>query len=194
MTARWRTREELIHQVVILTTQGMSRRAITRALGVSRNTIRKILGAHGKARDTGHTALPPRPERVPRAAKTDAYRGRIEELLARYPDITAQRVMEILKDEGFTGGYTGVKKHLRRVRPSPKPTPSLEAPVFGPGEMAESDWSPYELTYTDQRQETVQLFSYVLVYSTRKFFDAFESVDLFALMDGHKRGECPGPR
>jgi len=187
VTARWRTREELIHQVVILTKQGMSRRAITRALGVSRNTIRKILRAQEKARDTGHTALPPRPERVPRAAKIDVYRSRVEELRARYPDITAQRVWEILRDEGFTGGYTGVKKHMRRVRPPPRPTPSLEAPVFGPGEMAESDWSPYEVTYTDRRTEIVQLFAYVLVFSKRKFFDAFGSVDLFALMEGHKR-------
>lgn len=96
-------------------------------------------------------------------------------------------MLEILKDEGFDGAYTAVKKHMRQVRPPPKPTPSLEAPVFGPGEMAESDWSPYELTYTDRRTETVQLFSYVLVYSTRKYFGVFGSVDLFALMDGHER-------
>lgn len=187
MTARWRTREELTHQVVLLATQGTSRRAITRTLGVSRNTIRKILRAHGKERDTGHTALAPRPERVPRAAKVDAYRGRVDELLLRYPDITAQRVFEVLKDEGFTGGYTGVKKHVRRVRPPPRPAPSLEAPVYGPGEMAESDWSPYEVTYTDGRTEILQLFAYVLVFSTRKFFDAFGTVDLFALMEGHER-------
>jgi len=187
MTPRWRTREELVHQVVILTTQGMSRRAITRALGVSRNTIRKILRGHAKERDTGHAALAPRAAHAPRAAKIDAYRARIKELLARYPDITAQRVFETLRDEGFTGGYTGVKKHLRRVRPPPKPTPSLEAPVFGPGEMAESDWSPYPLLYTDGRTEIVQLFSYVLVFSRRKYFDVFATVDLFALMDGHER-------
>ncbi len=187
MTPRWHTREELIHQVVVLTTQGMSRRAITRALGVSRYTVRKILRGHAKERDTGHTALAKRPERVPRAAMIDAHRARVQELLARYPDITAQRVFEILKDEGFAGGYSAVKKHLRRVRPPPKPTPSLEAPVFGPGEMAESDWSPYQLTYTDGRKEIVQLFSYVLVYSTRKYFDVFATVDLFALMDGHER-------
>jgi len=187
VTARWRTRQELIHQVVVLTGQGMSRRAITRALGVSRNTIRKILRAQSRERDTGHTALATPPARVPRAAKIDTHRARVGELLDRYPDITAQRVFEILKDEGFTGGYTGVKNYMRHARPPPPPTPSLEAPVFGPGEMAESDWSPYDLTYTDRRTETVQLFSYVLVYSKRKYFGVFGSVDLFALMDGHER-------
>ena len=103
MTARWRTREELIHQVVLLATQGMSRRAITRALGVSRNTIRKILRAHGQAaRYRAHGArAAPAVRAAP--AKIDAYRGRVDELLVRYPDITAQRVFETLRDEGFTG-------------------------------------------------------------------------------------------
>jgi transposase len=187
VTAHWRSREELVHQVVLLTAQGMSRRAITRAVGVRRNTIKKILRTHGKQRDRGHSALTAPAARAPRAAKIDAYRARVGELLTRYPDITAQRVFEILKDEGFDGGYTGVKKYMRRVRPAPKPAPSLEAPVYEPGEMAESDWSPYTLTYADTRTETVQLFSYVLVYSTRKYFGVFGSADLFALMDGHER-------
>jgi transposase len=187
MIAHWRTREELDHQIVILRKQGMTLRAITRALGVSRNTIRKVLRAHDVRRDTGHTAIPTPPTRVPRETKLDAHRARITELLARFPDITAQRVFEILTDEGFGGGYTGVKKYMRRVRPPPKPTPSFEAPEFGPGEMAESDWSPYSITFTDGRTELVQMFSYVLVFSTRKFFDVFSTVDLFALMEGHRR-------
>jgi transposase len=187
VTARWRTREELIHQIVLLTAEGMSARAVQRALGVSRNTVKKILRTQRKARDIGHAALATPPSRAPRASKVDAHRGRIAELLARYPDITAQRVFETLKDEGFTGGYTGIKGYMRTARPPPPPTPSLEAPIFGPGEMAESDWSPYELTYTDGRKELVQLFSYVLVYSKRKYFGVFGSVDLFALMDGHER-------
>jgi len=186
-TQPWRSREQLVHQVVILTAQGMSRRAVSRALGVSRNTLKKILRLHAQQRDTGHSALPVATPRAPRPCKIDAYAGRVAELVARYPDITAQRVFEMLKDQGFAGGYTGVKRHLRRVRPAPKPTPSLEAPVWGPGQMAESDWSPYPLTYTDGQSETVQLFSYVLVYSRRKCFEVFAKADLFALMDGHQR-------
>ncbi len=187
MTARWRTREELVHQIALLTTEGMSGRAVHRALGVSRNTVRKILRARAKERGTGHSGLAAPPPRAPRASKVDDYRPRIAELFARYPDISAQRVFEILGDEGFTGGYTAIKDYVRSARPPAPPTPSLEAPVFGPGEMAESDWSPYELAYTDGRKEIVQLFSYVLVFSRRKYFGVFGSVDLFALMDGHEK-------
>jgi transposase len=132
MTAHWRSREELNHQVIVLTAQGMSRRAITRALGVSRNTIRKILRARDRERDTGHTALAAPPARAPRASKIDAYRDRVAELIGRYPDITAQRVFEIIKDEGFTGGYTGVKKHIRPYARPPNPRRASRPPSTGP--------------------------------------------------------------
>ena len=187
MTAVWRNREELVHQVALLAKQGTSRRAIARALGVSRNTVRLLLAAHELGREIEHVAITPRPTRAPRPAKVDAYKPRVAELLVRFPDITAQRVFEILRDEGFTGGYSGVKRHVRAVRPPPKPTPSLTTPDYGPGEMGESDWSPYEMTFTTGKTAIVQALSYVLVDSTRKYFGLYESNDLHALMDGHDR-------
>jgi hypothetical protein len=57
--------------------------------------------------------------------------------------------------------------------------------VFGPGEMAESDWSPYTVQFTTGKPVIVQALSYVLVSSRRKFFGLYESNDLHALMDGH---------
>lgn len=185
MTATWRTREELAHQIVALAKQGEARRAIARALGVSRNTVRVILETHQAGREVAHTAIAPRPSRAPRPSKLDAYRPRVSELMARFADITAQRVFEILREEGFTGGYTAVKQHLRRVRPPAKPAPSKTTPIYGPGEMAESDWSPYEVHFTNGQRATVQALSYVLVSSRRKYFGLYESNDLHALMDGH---------
>jgi transposase len=96
-------------------------------------------------------------------------------------------VFEILRSEGFDGGYTAVKKHIRKARPAPKPTPSLTTPVYAPGEMAESDWSPYTMTFENGDRIVVQALSYVLVSSTRKFFALYTSNDLHALMDGHAR-------
>lgn len=188
MTASWRSREELVQQVVVLAKQGSARRAIARALGVSRNTVRALLDAHAAGRETEHVAIEPRPERAPRASKLDPYKPRIAELIVRFPDITAQRVFETLRDEGFDGGYTRVKKHMRSVRPSPRPTPSLTTPDYEPGQMSESDWSPYEVRFTTGKKAIVQALSYVLVTSKRKYFGLYESNDLHALMDGHELG------
>jgi len=123
VTAIWRNREELVHQLVTLARQGLSRRALSRALGISRNTVRVLLAAHSVQRETEVKALAPRRRRVPRASKVDAFNTRIDELLTRYPDITAQRVFETLRDEGFEGGYTAVKKRVRLLRPPPRPEP-----------------------------------------------------------------------
>lgn len=187
MTARWRTREELVHLVVALAKQGTPRRAIARAAGVSRNTVRAVLEAHEAGRDAEHIALAARPSRAPRPTKLDPYKARVRELTGRYPDITAQRVYEVLRDEGAEASYSGVKRYVRMMRPPPKPTPSLATPVYEPGEMSESDWSPYEVRFTTGKTATVHALSYVLVHSTRKYFGLYESNDLHALMDGHER-------
>ena len=96
MTATWRSRDELVHQIVTLAADGMSRRAITRAVGVSRNTVKAVLAAHAVQRTAPHSVLPAPAAQAPRPKKTDAFRGRISELFVRYPDITARRVFEIL--------------------------------------------------------------------------------------------------
>lgn len=181
----WKTRVELEHKVVTLSGQGLGRRAIARATGVSRNTVRKILEAHGHLRRERQAALAPAPQRVPRQQKIDDFRGKVTELLARYPEITAQRVFEELRAAGYGGGYTQVKDHVRGVRPPPHPDPSMPTPSYGPGEMAESDWSPYMIDFLDGQRKKIQALSYVLVWSKRKCFFVYERCDLHALMDGH---------
>lgn len=181
----WSSREELVHRVVSLDRQGTSRRAIARALGVSRNTVRKILVEHGQARQEPHAALDAPPDRAPRESKLDPFADRIAELLERHPDITTQRIFEELGSAGYAGGISILKERVRRLRPQKTPKPSLPTEVYEPGKMAESDWSPYVITFTDGRRTTVQAFAYVLSYSTRKSFRLYERCDLHALMDGH---------
>lgn len=182
----WRNREELEHQVVTLDAQGTSRRVIARTCGISRNTVRRILKAHARRRKKEHSAIPEVAARAPRARIADGVDPRARQLLEQYPDITAQRVFETLREEGFTGGYTAIKVLMRGLRPKNKPAPSRATPVFGPGEMAESDWSPYVVKYRSGVVQTLQAFSYVLVFSKRKYFAVFQSNDLHALMQGHE--------
>jgi transposase len=181
----WRNREELEHQVVTLDGQGVSWRTISLTCGVSRNTVKRIVRAHKRRRSEGQAAIEPGPARAPRPSKLDAFLPRVEALLKQYADITSQRVYEILREEGFDGGYTAVKKAVRRRRPKPKPEPSRATPVYDPGQMAECDWSPYEVDFTDGSRSSLQAFGYTLVHSQRKYFAFFRSNDLHALMDGH---------
>jgi transposase len=181
----WSNREELEHRVVTLTAQGLGRRAIARSLGVARNTVRKILEAHAQVRTRPHSALPAKPVRAPREGKVTPWVERIAELLRKYDDITAQRVFETLREEGYAGGYTAIKEHVREARPRPAVTPSLPTPVYGPGQMAESDWTPCAVTCTDGRRLALQIHGFVLCHSRRKVFRAHERCDLHALMDAH---------
>jgi len=181
----WRSREELMQMVVTLSKQGLSRRAIGRSVGISRNTVRALLLAHAAEREAPTMAVAPAPRRTPRPSKVDPFKLQISALMTKFPDITAQRVFEILRGEGFSGGYTAIKKYVRSVRPPPKPKPSQVSVDYLVGEMAESDWSPYEITFTTGIKMAVQAFSYVLVYSKRKAFSLYGSSDLHALMDAH---------
>ncbi len=177
---------QVAHDIVLLAQQGMSRRATARALKVSRNTVREVLAAHAEARRKPHSALEKYPPHK-RPSKLDEHRVKINALLERFPGITAQRVFEELRAAGYAGGYTGVKKLVRAVRPRPVVTPSLETTAYGPGEMAENDWSPYRIAFTHAPARTLQGFCYALVNSHRKHYSFHDRSDLFALMDGHVR-------
>jgi len=176
--------ERLVQQVVQLVKEGLKRRAIARALKLSRNTIREIVEEHDRAREEPHTALSVR-QSPPRASKLDPFRRRIEELLETYKNITAQRVFEILRDEeGFTGQYSIVKEVVRKMRPR-SPRPSLETPPRVPGDMAECDWSEYPVSFTHAAPMRLQAFGYALRYSTRKYYGFQEGNGLHPLMDEH---------
>ncbi len=181
-----RTDERRIYAVLQLAQQGMKRRAIARALHISRNTVREILEQHAQARGQVHSALVPEPAPQVRASQLDEHRPKVDELMRTYPDITAQRVFEILRDErSFAGGYTGVKVLVRRLRPKAPPTPSLETPPREPGDLAECDWSPIPVPFTHAPAMDLEVFGYTLRYSTRKYYRFHESNGLHPLLDGH---------
>jgi len=179
------SRIELEHQIMQHHRRGRSARQIARALGVSRGLVRRIVTAHEHAPPMTPTALPPPPTAAPRPWKLDAYEARIRELLIAYPTITAQRILEELRPQGYEGGYTQLKERVRRLRPPKAPEPSRVRPVCGAGEMGEQDWSPHHLEFTVGAQ-TVHAFILALAHSRHRYVDFFEREDSFALLEGHR--------
>jgi len=116
----------------------MSIKAISRRMGVARNTVRTAL----------RSSEPPKYRRAAkRPSKLDPYRGRIKELLEEFPELSAVRVREILAEEGFEGGITIVRDHLRRVRP--RPIEAYQRTQYRPGQIGQVDWGRMPVAIPD---------------------------------------------
>jgi transposase len=169
--------------VTTLHQRGWSYRRISREIGVSRNTVRAIVERVARARAEGHTALP---RRVIRKSQLDDHDTFITELVERHPDISAVRLLEELRGNGFVGSYTIVREHLRAIRPMPKAKP-VERFETAPGAQGQQDWSPYTIDFTEEGRRQVQCFSFILGYSRRHFIHFGEGLDFFALIREHVR-------
>ncbi len=149
-------RRLLAYEVQRLDRAGRSQREIARTLGVARKTVRKLLRELEQRRREGESA----PERliqprVPKPSKLDRFEDKILEWLkAEQKDenkkkrkLTAVRCFEKLQDEGFEGGYTIVRERFKKLRQQVVPPRPTATPVeTAPGQRAEFDWSPYDLT------------------------------------------------
>jgi len=110
--------------------EGMPIKAIVRALGISRNTVRAALASDA----------PPRYERKPAGSAVDAFEPRIRELLQAYPTMPATVIAERI---GWDRGLTVLKDRVRELRPAYLPPDPASRTAYEPGEVAQCDfWFP----------------------------------------------------
>ena len=177
--------EELRHAIVRRHQEGASQRTIARELGIGRNTVRRVLDQVQAARDgqTPSAALPP-PKTRQRGSLLDPYEPILKELLERYPDITATRMVEELRARGCPGKYTTVRQRLRALRPRPTPAPVVRFET-GPGTQAQMDYGVYDIDFVREGRRRVYLFSYLLSYSRRQYLRFVEGMDLHTTLREH---------
>jgi transposase len=180
--------EELRNKIVTLRNQKFSIRGIARKLEIARNTVKSVLRSVEEERHSG-VILPEFRPRKRRASLLDEYDDRIRELLkCKDPstgrEITAWRVLQEIKREGFTGSYTIVKERVRELRPRPTKEPVRRFETKK-GMQAQMDYSPYTIHFTEEGPRKVHLFSYILGYSRRRYHRWVESENFTTTIREH---------
>jgi transcriptional regulator with XRE-family HTH domain len=108
---------------------GITKREIARRLGISRNTVERLLSA----------SEPPWYSRAPAGSMLDPLEPVLRRLVEEWPEIKAPRVTEILREDcGYTGSVDLVRKRLATLRP--RQVRPAQRTGYRPGQVLQLDW------------------------------------------------------
>ncbi len=119
-----------------------------------------------------------------RSSKLDPFKGQIVAMLERHP-YTAQQILQQLQQQGYTGGYSILKKFVRLVRPPRKP--AFLMLEFAPGECAQVDWGQFGSVQVGSTRRRLSFFVMVLCSSRMIYveFTLSEAMDQFLTCHRH---------
>ena len=176
--------KEIREAILVLEAQGRGLREISRALKVSRNTVRRVLRGH----------------RSPEAGVADPRVQAVTGLLPQlYRDCkgNAVRIGEILEAQhGLAIPYSTLTRLIREHTDLRTPKKRSGTYLFGPGEEMQHDTSPHRITL-GRKTLTGQCASPVLAYSRMAFiqyyprFTRFEAKAFLNEALGFFDGACP---
>jgi transposase len=126
----------------------------------------------------------PRRYSSPRSSQLDPYKGLIVRWLDEHP-LSAQQVFQRLREQGYTGGRTILKKYVRLIRPKRKK--AYLTLQFSAGEAAQVDWGCYGTIAVGNTRRKLSFFVYVLCHSRTMYleFTVKETMEHFLACHEH---------
>ena len=166
--------------------KGKSIKEIARDLGVSRNTVRKVLRS-GETRFEYEREVQPRPKLGRWTDELDKQLADNETKAAR-EQLTLIRLFEELRGRGYDGGYDAVRRYARRwAQERGHSTAAAYVPLsFAPGEAYQFDWS-HEIVLLDGVTVTVKVAHVRLCHSRMLFARAYPRETQEMVFDAHDR-------
>jgi transposase len=162
--------------------EGVSKRAACKRFGIHWDTLKRILG----------NAIPPGYLRKQASGKSviAPWLGRLGELIEANRDLprkqryTVKRMWQVLRDEGFGGGYTTVKDAVRELRKgAPK---EIFMPLSQPPGEAQVDFGQ-AVARIGGRVQKVIFFVMSLIHSDAMFVMAFPRECTEAFLEAHAK-------
>lgn len=168
-------RKEECMEIWTLKRQGYSHRAIARKLGVHRQTVKKYLATHEF----------PVYRAVKRTSALAPYYRMIEEWLST-ENYHATRVHELLKHQGYAGGYETVKRAVRAIKEQRDRIAYLRFETM-PGQQAQVDFAEFQTVSATGEVQTLAVFLLVLGYSRQMYIEFVERCTMTTFLDCHQR-------
>ena len=139
----------------------LSGRVIARRLHCSRHTVAAAL----------EMQQPPSSQAAPRASLLDPYLEQINNLLAKYPDLSAVRIREEIArgPQGYTGSTIAVRRYLRKVRPARGRV--YQEVHYQPAQAMQVDWGECGRVQVGSTMRKVSVFVAVLCYSRLAYIE-----------------------
>jgi len=133
----------------------LSQAAISRQLGCCHKTVSKAL----------KMAEPPSQIVSSGTSKLDPFQPQIDQLIDRYPDLSAVRVLEEIAkgEDGYQGGITLVRDYLRTIRPARGRV--YHEVFYDPGEAVQVDWGECHRLRIGNTSRRVSVLVAVLCFS-----------------------------
>lgn len=159
---------------------------ISRDLNISRNTVRKVI----RSGQTKHEYI----RRQQPFPKLGPYIGALNEQLEqdwqRIPKrrLTAVKLYEFLKQQGYEGGYDSVRKYVCNWRQAKGKVPAeTYIPLsFAPGEAYQFDWS-HEVAEINGDAKKIKVAHIRLCHSRKFLVTAYYRETREMVMDAHAR-------
>ena len=136
--------------------EGLSHREIARRLHCCTRTIQKALALDH---------LPSETMRPAKGSILDPYKAKIDALIAKYPRLSAIRVLEEIRKgpEGYSGQITVVRDYLRKIRPARGRV--YQEVHYDPGQAMQVDWGHCGSIRIGNTSRSISVFVAVLCYS-----------------------------
>lgn len=160
--------------------QGLTITAIARRTGRDAKTVRKYI-------ERGIEAPAYGPRSVGRPSKLAPFRDFLTERITTFPELSAARLTREIRELGYTGAYTAVKRYLAAIRPEGQPKSYEVRFETPPGVQAQVDFARFVVEFADEPgvSRIVWLFSLVLGHSRFLFARYVLHQDLQTLLRCH---------
>ena len=145
---------------------------IASELGLHPDTVKRALrtDSFNQAR-----AAAPRP--------SDPFLDLIASTLKQHPRLRATRLFQMLRDRGYQGSISQLRRVVRQLRP-PRSEAFLRLSVL-PGEQAQVDWASFGTVTVGRAQRRLSCFVLTLSYSRAFYFEFFFDQTLENFLAGH---------